>query len=62
MSNGLGSWKDWMIGVAVAVAVLATTVKGLERILKDENSPYVAPEKYRIGYFKKFMITPSDMV
>lgn len=54
-SNGLITRKDWLIGIAVAILVLATTVKGLEAILKDENSPYVAPEKYRIGYFKKFL-------
>ena len=46
---------DWFIGAAVAVLVLATTVKGLEAILKDEDSPYVAPAKYRIGYFRKFV-------
>lgn len=54
-ANDLVSGKDWLIGIVVAVLVLATTVKGLEGILIDENSPYVAPEKYRVGYFKKFL-------
>lgn len=59
-SNVLVSGKDWLVGTVVAVLVLATTVKGLEAILKDENSPYVAPEKYRIGYFKKFLTSPAS--
>lgn len=55
LANDLVTGKDWLIGAAVAVLVLATTVKGLEAILKDEDSPYVAPAKYRIGYFEKFV-------
>ncbi len=55
VSNELISGKDWLFGIGVAVLVLGITVKGLEEILKDENSPYVVPEKYRIGYFRKFL-------